>query len=152
MREIDKRTETALELGSVVGRLRRAVNRSLRDATAGGSRLPESQVEVLRAVAQGASRIQDVAVRLQLAHNTVSVTAQALVEKGLLERVGDAQDGRVVRLELTAVARRRLQRWREQRATTIAREVEELSVVERATLQAAIPVLAKLAEQLEQRR
>jgi DNA-binding MarR family transcriptional regulator len=141
-------TATALNLGRLIGRLRRAVNRSVRTQ---GAHLPirESHIEILRVVNESPCRIQDVADKLHLAHNTVSTATQQLVGQGLLERLNDDSDGRVVRLRLTARAEQHIDQWRKHRAQILSQEIDLLSVDEQETLAQALPVLDKVARGLE---
>lgn len=138
----------ALELGRLIGRMRRVVNRAVRTQ---GVRLPvrESHIEILRVVDQSTCRIQDVADQLHLAHNTISTATQQLVERGLLERLIDSSDGRVVRLRLTDLAKQHLDQWRKHRALILAQQIERLTAGDQQTLAAALPILEKIASGLE---
>lgn len=140
----------AARLGRAVARMRRAINRRVRrqiDAIP----LPEAQLDVLRTVASAEAppRIQDVAAQLRLAHNTVSTLVAAMVEHGLLAREPDPRDGRVVRLALTSVARRRLKLWHEHRAAVVAAHLAALPESQRRAVQRALPALEQLTASLE---
>jgi DNA-binding MarR family transcriptional regulator len=138
----------AVDLGRLVTRLRRAVNRAAR-AQETNFPIRESHVEILRVVNESPCRIQDVADTLHLAHNTVSTAAQQMVEHGLLEKFGDGADGRVVRLRLTEVAEQQIDQWRKRRALIVAEQIERLSPADRQTLVQALPVLETLVSGLE---
>lgn len=140
----------AATLARLAGRFRRAVNRHVR-AAVGGFPLPEAQLDVLRAVAasERPPRIQEVAARLRLAPNTVSTLVGALSERGLLERATDSDDGRAVRLALTAQARRRIATWQARRAGVVQVHLERLDPAQRRALERALPALERLVEVLE---
>lgn len=141
--------EAAARLSHALGRLRRAVNPRVRARLQGGP-LPEAQIDVLRAVANGdMPRIQEVATNLRLAPNTVSTLVHALVERGLVERRADPEDRRAVRLALTALARHRIAAARSHRAEILATHMNRLDAVDRNALHAALPALERLVESLE---
>jgi len=138
----------AADLGRLIGRLRRAVTRKVR---ADGSDVPvrESHIEILRVVNDHPCRIQDVADQLHLAHNTVSTATQQMVDLGLLERLSDNSDGRVVRLRLTESAKQHIDQWRRHRALILSQQIEQLSAGDQQILAQALPVLDKVARGLE---
>jgi len=78
----------------------------------------------------------------------VSTLVGQLTDRGLLRRTLDASDRRVARLELTAAARRRLERWRDRRSAIGAQAVGDLSPADRRALARAIPVIADIAKAL----
>lgn len=74
---------------------------------AGLSAMPNSEIEVLRAVAERpGSSISDIARVLDLQNSNVSTTVRRLVDRGLLERRADPSDGRSHRIHETELARR----------------------------------------------
>ncbi len=141
--------QLAAQLTPLLGRLRRAVNRSVRSSVP-GLRLPEAQMDVLRVVVtETQPRVQDVAARLHLAPNTVSTLVAALVDRGLVLRRADAEDRRVVRLSPTAQARRRIAAWRARRTDVVDAHLRRLPAADRRALARALPVLERLTESLE---
>jgi DNA-binding MarR family transcriptional regulator len=139
----------AARLTRALSRLRRAVNPQVRARTQ-RERLPEAQVDVLRAVADAESpRVQDVADRLRLAPNTVSTLVSALIDRGLIARHVDPDDRRAARLALTATARRRIDTWRAHRADVVAEHIAHLSADEQRALHNALPALEHLVDSLE---
>jgi DNA-binding MarR family transcriptional regulator len=77
--------------------------------------------------------------------------ANALEEKGLVERLPCADDKRVVRLELSSEGRALLDRARQRRDAWLAERFADLTVEERAALAAAVGVFERLNEQVETR-
>jgi len=66
----------------------------------------------------------------------------------VLTRVTDPQDRRVARLALTTPAKERVERWRDQRAAATAAAIADLDLSERAALERAVPIIARLAAAL----
>jgi len=132
-----------------ISRLRRAVRRTVRRDWPHRP-LTESEHELIRLVrATPGLRVQEAAIALGLAANTVSTLVGELCRQGLLERRADPDDGRVARLHLTSAATRRLSAWRDRRQQLVARELSRLGPRERAALKAALPSLWRLVDALE---
>src|SRR6185295_812510 len=110
----------AADLTAAWGGVRRRLRRGTR-AVVGGELLTGSQVELLRLVeAQPGVGVRDAATALHLAPNTISTLVRGLVGDDLLARSADPDDGRAARLSLTATARRRLRRSRDERDRLLA--------------------------------
>ncbi|MFI6930140.1 MarR family winged helix-turn-helix transcriptional regulator [Streptomyces sp. NPDC050287] len=143
--------DVALELGRLLGPLRRAVLRATR-TTEGLPDLPEAQIELLRVLtADGPLAPREVAARLRIAPSTVSNLVKALVAAGLVERTADPDDARAVVLAPSARALDLLARYDRASASALARAVADLPPADRATLAAALPVLDGLVPALEAR-
>jgi DNA-binding MarR family transcriptional regulator len=141
--------ESLPALATLISRLQRGLRRSAR-ATMPGPALPQSQVEVLRLLhREPGLRVHEVAEGLHLAPNTTSTLVQQLIRLGYVERRVDTRDRRAARLELTAAARDRVARWRDARAAVLHHLLGSLSPSDRELLQAAMPALDRLADQLE---
>lgn len=141
--------DRAGRLSQVLIRLRRALRRRTR-AALGIDPLPQAQVELMGVLSREPDlTVGELARRLQLAVNTVSALAARMVEAGLLERSVDAADRRLVRLRLTTTARRRMQRWRDQRAVELTAALDSLDGSDRALVEGALEALERLADQLE---
>ncbi len=139
----------ASELAEAWARVRRRLRRGAR-AALGGEPLTAAQVELLRLVeAQPGIGVADAAAALVVAANTVSTLVGGLVAADLLVRHRDPDDGRAARLTLTAAARRRLRRWRDERSRLLAGALRELSQEDRAALEASLPALERLFAALE---
>lgn len=91
-----------------------------------------------------------VARELGLQPSNVSASIRSLVERGLVERRRDPQDGRQVRLFLTRTAQaareRRERLWGEDFALLLG----ELPAEERSRLVDALPALTSLAKRLSE--
>ncbi|GAA5167069.1 MarR family winged helix-turn-helix transcriptional regulator [Amycolatopsis dongchuanensis] len=141
--------DAAAELGRLLGPLRRAVLRAARTA-ADLPDLPEAQIELLRVlVAEGPLGPRTVAARLHVAPSTVSNLVKAMLAADLVERVPAPDDLRTVRLSASVKARDLLNRYDRTSSATLARTIAELPAEERAVLETALPVLARLVEKLE---
>ncbi|MEU4254350.1 MarR family winged helix-turn-helix transcriptional regulator [Amycolatopsis sp. NPDC026612] len=141
--------DTAAVLSRLLGPLRRAVLRSVRTA-AGLPDLPEAQIELLRVlVADGPLSPREVAARLHVAPSTVSNLVKAVAVAGLVDRSPDPGNLRTVRLDATPTASDLLNRYDHTSRAALSRVIDELSEQDRATLEAALPVLAKLTTSLD---
>jgi len=100
----------------------------------------------LRAVAaEGPQRISDLAERLGVSQPGATQLVARMVDDGLVERREDPTDGRVVRIGATRHGRAVIAQRRESRSRALDELVGRLSRREQQQLQAAIPVLDRLA-------
>ncbi|HEY1634071.1 MAG TPA: MarR family transcriptional regulator, partial [Acidimicrobiales bacterium] len=115
------------------------------------SSLTGAQLELLRLVRRrpGVS-IADAAQELRLAPNTVSTLVRQLTERGLMLRRVHDTDRRVARLELSADIRRKVDAWRDRRVVGLGESIGRLSPEDQRSMVAALPLLARLAEHLEE--
>jgi DNA-binding MarR family transcriptional regulator len=115
------------------------------------SSLTGGQLELLRLVRRrpGVS-IADAAQELRLAPNTVSTLVRQLTEGGLMIRRVHGADRRVARLELSADIRRKVDAWRDRRVVGLGEAIGRLSPEDEDSVVAALPLLARLAEHLEE--
>ncbi|MBF0661297.1 MULTISPECIES: MarR family winged helix-turn-helix transcriptional regulator [unclassified Rhodococcus (in: high G+C Gram-positive bacteria)] len=112
---------------------------------AGLSAMPNSEIEVLRAVAERpGSSISEIARALDLQNSNVSTTVSRLVDRGLLERRADPNDGRSHRIHQTDLARRNNALIDAMWARGIRDLLTTLSPEEAHTLIEAAPLLARL--------
>lgn len=112
---------------------------------AGLSRLPQSEIEVLRTLAERpGSTVSEVARYLGLQSSNVSTTVRRLVDRGLLERQVDPADGRSHRLHQTPLARRNNTRIDDMWLDGVRRLLDGMSEDEAARLLDAAPLLARL--------
>jgi DNA-binding MarR family transcriptional regulator len=142
-------TKVAGDLLTTVARIRRSIRRR-----AGRpvllSTLTGSQLELLRAVQRRPrTSVAEAAVDLRLAPNTVSTLVRELTAAGLLVREADPSDRRVARLDLDPGVREEVDAWSDLRVEVLGRAVERLSPQDRRRLDAAIPVLERLANHVE---
>ncbi len=141
--------ELASGLVSVIGPLRRLLRRRVQDDWP-VEPLPAAQLDLVRLIGQQPGiGVADAAARLRLAPNTVSTLVRQLIEADLVRRDRDPEDGRSARLSLTSAAEARLAAWRARRAAAARRAIERLGEDDRARLEAAIPALERLIEELD---
>ncbi len=113
--------------------------------------LPPARSELLRLVARRPDiGVAEAAAELRLAPNSVSTMVSKLTEDGLLNRGRVASDGRSVRLTVTAAGAARIEQWQDIRTDLVGRALDRLAVADRQAIDAAIPALTRLAEQMEE--
>jgi DNA-binding MarR family transcriptional regulator len=132
---------------SSAARLRLALTRVIRALRRhGDSSLTPSQVSALATLEEfGAMRISAIATNESLGAPAATRVVASLEELGLVMRTNDPADKRASLIELTEVGRRALSDlWRE-RTLDITAMLERLSPKERASIEAALPALEKIA-------
>lgn len=113
---------------------------------AGLSAMPNSEIEVLRAVAENpGSSISDIARALDLQNSNVSTTVSRLVDRGLLERRADPNDGRSHRIHQTDLARRNNDMIDAMWIKGVHELLSDLSAEDAHRLAEAAPLLARLS-------
>ena len=133
-----------------MGAVRRVARRAVR-TSAVADPLPPARSELLRlAVRRPGIGVAEAAAELHLAPNSVSTMVSKLAEDGLLNRDRGANDGRSVRLTVTEAGAARVEQWRDIRTDLVGRALHRLPAVDQRAIAAAIPALARLAEQMEQ--
>jgi len=138
----------ARALTDTVARLRRVLRTSIRTDYPWES-LPMAQVEVLQLLQEIApARVGDLASRLRLSPSTVSGLVGQLMNAGLVKRGTDPTDRRVAVVELTEAGSAQLAEWTGAHERRIAAALEQLGIVERYAISAALPALAQLVEHL----
>ncbi|HWB89915.1 MAG TPA: MarR family transcriptional regulator [Acidimicrobiia bacterium] len=134
-------TELADSLRLAVGRLARR----LRQGTPG--QLTPSQLSVLATLGRhGPVSMSSLAELEAVAPASISGIVARLVEKGLVIRNPNPDDGRSSLVELSGRGREVLDKGREERTAMVARRLARLSPEERATLAAVIATLDRLGE------
>ena len=71
---------------------------------------------------------------------------EIMCEAGWIDRARDPEDGRALVLVLSPVGQKTLDTLRLESASVLSAELADLTATERATLEAAVPVLRKLAD------
>ncbi len=143
------KTEAA-QLLAAIGAVRRVARRAVR-ASSVNDPLPPARSELLRLVARRPDiGVAEAAAELRLAPNSVSTMVSKLTEDGLLNRGRVASDGRSVRLTATAAGAARIEQWQDIRTDLVGRALDRLAAADRQSLEAAIPALTRLAEQMEE--
>lgn len=133
----------------VAARLRLAIlrlSRRLRQQVAGG--VTSSQVSALATVERlGTPTLGELASSEQVQPPSMTKIVVGLEAAGLVARQEDDNDGRIVRVRLTAEGRRTLQRSRSLRNAYLVRRLRGLSADERAALEDVVGLLEHLVEQ-----
>ncbi|MFJ5533244.1 MarR family winged helix-turn-helix transcriptional regulator [Streptomyces sp. NPDC093261] len=138
------------DLSTALVAVQRLIRRRLRSGI-GAPRLRGAEVELLRlVVARPGVGVSDAAKELYLAGNSVSTLVNQLAREGYLIRETDPADRRAARLLPTEAAETRLRDWRERRTALVRRQVARLDDEDRKALEAALPALRKLAENLHE--
>jgi DNA-binding MarR family transcriptional regulator len=141
---VDVRTLT-----DVVGRLRRALRRSIRSDYP-WERLPMARVELLQVLTDmGPTRVGGLARAQRLAPNTVSELVQQLVDDGLAARTPDPRDGRATVVAVTSRGTHELRRWTEANESRIEAALVALPATDRNAIRRAVPALGRLVDRLE---
>jgi DNA-binding MarR family transcriptional regulator len=139
--------DTATRLRAAVGRL----SRRLRSTPAGRAAglTPTSSSILLAVVRAGSVRLSELGEIEGLNPTMLSRVVGGLVEAGLLERTSDAGDRRQAWVSPTATGRRLAERVRRERTDAVNAALWELPAEERELLEASLPALEALAEQLK---
>jgi DNA-binding MarR family transcriptional regulator len=134
-----------------VGLLRRQVRRSVGRPWPADDSVTTAHGELIRVIRrQPGLSIAEAAAELGLAANTVSTLVTALTARQLVERIPDPDDRRVGRLHLSDDARQQVQQWRDRRAGLTAAAIKQLGAADRDRLAAALPVLSRIAELVQE--
>lgn len=137
------------ELLAAIGAIRRAARRAVRASAESGA-LPPARSELLRLAARRPGiAVAEAAQELRLAPNSVSTMVSQLAADGLLSRDRAASDARSVRLTVTEAGMGRIGQWQDIPADLAGRALERLCAADRQAIRAAVPALARLAQQME---
>jgi DNA-binding MarR family transcriptional regulator len=135
-----------VELARVLARIGRGLRYRTRDARE-ALEVTHSEAELLRLIdRQPGIRVQDAAVELGVASNSVSTLVKQLTRTALVRRDSDPLDGRAAHLWLTPAAEEWVTRVGNAREAAIGRALVSLDDADRAAIEAAVPALARLAE------
>ena len=135
--------ELAHQLRLTVLRLARRVRAERADDA-----MSDGRLSVLSLLAnQGAQTLGSLAESERVTPPSMNRTINALVESGLVTRVADASDGRKVVIDLSEAGRRLVKETRRKRDAWFSARLAKLTPEERATLDAAAPILRRLADQ-----
>lgn len=111
------------------------------------STIAPHQLSVIVRLARSSYSSGELATIERVSAPSMSRTVGALVELGLVERAADSDDGRVVRLSLTAAGRRELDLHRARRDAWMTKHLEGLTGEERELLAQASELLNRVFEQ-----
>ena len=133
---------------ALAARLRLAVtrlSRPIRQQVAAG--LTPSQISTLASVERlGSPTLGELAAAEQVQPPSMTRTVASLEAAGMLARLVDPDDGRVVRVRVSAEGRRTLQRTRSLRNALLARRLRRLSPEQRGRLSELVELLEQLVE------
>lgn len=153
MYDLSSAADTALraeasELLSALGAIRRVARRAVRNS-ASAEPLPPARSELLRLIhRRPGMTVAEAAQEMHLAPNSVSTMVSKLTADGLLSRGRVDSDGRSVRLTVTDGGTARVAQWRDVRVDLTGRGLAMLGERDRQAIRAALPALARLAEDM----
>jgi DNA-binding MarR family transcriptional regulator len=126
-----------------IGRGLRYRTRAVREALD----VTHSEAELLRLLDRKPGiRVNDAALELGIASNSVSTLVKQLTRAGLLVRDADPLDGRAAQLRLTPLAAEWVTRVGNAREAAIDRALQSLDDADRARLEAALPAMVRLSK------
>jgi DNA-binding MarR family transcriptional regulator len=109
------------------------------------SGLPAPQLSALSVIVFGGPiTLGDLAQAEQVRPPTITRLVAALEEDGLVERVADSDDRRVVHVKATARGAKLLQEGRQRRVASLAAALRGLPPGERAAIARAVPAMEKV--------
>ena len=139
------------ELAKIVARLGRGLRyrtRAAREAL----EVTQAEADLLRLLDRHPGiRVQDAALNLGVASNSVSTLVKQLTRTGLVRRVSDPLDGRAAHLWLTPLAEDWIARVENAREAAIERALTSLDEDDRAAIGAALPAMGRLAKAIAHR-
>lgn len=103
-----------------------------------------AQLSALSVLMSGPKTLGDLAAAEQVRAPTISRLAAEMERTGLIRRREDANDARVVRVEMTAKGRRALGKGRDLRIADIEARVRRLEPTEIATLDKAVGIIERM--------
>jgi DNA-binding MarR family transcriptional regulator len=138
--------ETTPRLRAVIGRLSRRLRPAAAAVAAG---LTPTKISVLLHVSRaGQIRLSELSDAEGINPTMMSRVIANLTEAGLVTRVSDPSDRRAALVEATAAGRKLADRIRRERTDALNLALEGLDERERSQIEAALPALERLAEQL----
>jgi DNA-binding MarR family transcriptional regulator len=141
-------TDTAARLRLATARLWKRLR-----ASSPSTGLTQTESSVLFTVARvGAIGMSELARHEDLNPTMLSRVVARLADEGLLERTPNPDDGRAVVVRPTAAGVAVRETTLRARTDVLAHELERLSPEEAAALEAALPVLERLAGRLKEQR
>jgi len=138
--------DVAQRLRMVLGHLTRLLRPV--DAGLAADLTPTRTAVLLNTVRNGRARLAEVAEQEGLNPTLLSRTLANLAQDGLVERSCDPDDRRVAWVAPTPAGRRLAQRIRARRTAALQAALGGLTEAERQRIEAALPALERLAEQL----
>src|SRR5438067_6880332 len=144
-------TALTTELAKVLARIGRGLRYRTRAAREALD-ITHSEGELLRLLDRHPGiRVNDAAVELGIASNSVSTLVKQLNRAGLIERASDPLDGRAACLRLTPQAEAWVTQLGNAREEAIDRALLALNEDDRALIEAAVPALKRFARAVADR-
>lgn len=138
-------SDAAARLRMLIARLSRRLAR-----TKAGAALTTTETTVLATIVRrGPIRLGDLAAFEAMNPTMLSRIVRHLEQSGLIERSLDPNDRRAATVAVTDGGRRLHRAIRDERSDALSRLLSALEPSERAAVEAALPVLEHLAEQLK---
>jgi DNA-binding MarR family transcriptional regulator len=138
-----------VELSRVLGRIGRGLRYRTRAARE-TLEVTQSENDLLRLLERHPGiRVQDAALDLGVASNSVSTLVKQLSRSGLVQRASDPLDGRAAHLWLTPLAEEWITRVGNAREAAIGRALESLDGADREAIEAAVPAMGRLAKAIK---
>ena len=134
-----KERETADRLHSAAIHLLRRVRRT--DALTG---ISAAQLSALSVLMGGPRTLGEMATAEQVRPPTMSKLVSEMEGAGLVHRSGDAEDARIVRLEMTPKGKRVLAKGRELRIAEIERRIRSLPADDAGTVLEAVGIVERM--------
>jgi DNA-binding MarR family transcriptional regulator len=106
--------------------------------------IPAAQLSALSVLMGGPRTLGEMATAEQVRPPTMSTLVRDMERAGLVRRSGDADDARVVRLEMTPKGRRLLAKGREMRIADIERRIRRLRPAEAGTVADAVAIVERM--------
>jgi DNA-binding MarR family transcriptional regulator len=110
-----------------------------------------TEVGVLRNLRAGPRRITELAAEERVTQPAITLLVNRLQERGWVERIRDASDGRAVLVSLTPEGEAVFERLRAEYRALLHEEMASLDDDEVATLASAVEILDKLIARLTER-
>ena len=110
-----------------------------------------TEVGVLRNLRAGPRRITELAAEERVTQPAITLLVNRLQERGWVERIPDASDGRAVLVSLTTEGEAVFERLRAEYRALLHEEMASLDDDEVATLASAVEILDKLIARLTER-
>lgn len=138
-------------------RLRQAISRLYRrlrvtDASTAAGLTPARASALLNVERNGPMRLSRLAEAEGLNPTMLSRMVSDLVEAGLLERSSDESDRRAAWVKTTRAGRELARRMRRERTQAVTAALGRLNAADRKAVEAALPALERLVEQLREER
>jgi DNA-binding MarR family transcriptional regulator len=109
------------------------------------------EVEVLSILGEGPRRITELSELEGVAQPTMTLLVKRLEEKGLVDRAGLPDDGRVVLVGITEAGRAAQQRFRAQFLAALRADLQDLSDRQLRELASAAKTVSSFVDELQQR-